>query len=287
MYREKSVLNSFAKLAADSYPEATLNDSLKKIASSEALTPHQIEYVAGEANRTVWAKLFAMDKTASYDFPLADPGKVIDELQVKFTKQASTNESDLDYLSPPTSTKSASFDPLAAMGFLPESLEKTAGAARKEIKHTLQGRLEKMAALKDDIEVRMYQAQSSAEKLELEFMKEARALVLDEVYEERKLGMDKIAEFLRGCGRPEYGQKLIAKLAHVMKRQGLMKIADLKAPEQYIAADLPARIINGRHSLYITIKTLFDRYDDTRDLRNRYEIVDSSLPVVKEKVREL
>ena len=88
MYRDKSTLNSFAKIASDEYlgkNQTALNDTLKKIASQEQLTPHQIEYVAAESNKAVWAKLFSMDKIASYDFPLADAKAVIGVLQVYAT----------------------------------------------------------------------------------------------------------------------------------------------------------------------------------------------------------
>lgn len=288
MYRDKSSLEMIAALAADGYlsKKADLNDSLKKLAADESLTPSQIEYVAGQANQKVFARLFALDKMASYDFPLADPHKVLGDLQMK-TASSQTNEMDLDYLSPPTNQeKVASFDPLKVMGFS-EDLIKTSAVARKELRHQLQGRFEKMAHLKESLEMDVIATQSKLEQAELRFIKEARDLILENPSSERAQGMDTIAEFLRGCDRTDVSQALMRKLSTVMLRQGLMKEADLKAPEQYISEKLPARITNGRHSLYITIKTIHQHGDELRELRNRYEIVDSSLPVVKEKIREL
>jgi hypothetical protein len=66
-----------------------------------------------------------------------------------------------------------------------------------------------------------------------------------------------------------------------------VKEADLKAPEELISKNSPARIINGRHALYLTIKTLYDQYDLHNTLGHKHEIVDSSLPVIREKIREL
>lgn len=287
-YRDKSVLNSFAKIAADEYlgkNSTALDVTLKKLATQEALTPFQIEYVASEANKAVWAKLFAMDKQASYNFDPVDAQKVIDELQIK-PDAKEIKEIDLDYFSPPINTKVASFDPMSAMGIQTENV-KTA-AAKREIRRELQSRFEKMAAAKEELERQLYQVGSEIENLEVSFVKTARSMLLEQPMEERGRGMDKIAEFLRSCGgEPRRGQTLMKKLAHVLKRQGLIKESDLKAPEQYISDDLPARVVNGRHALYVTIKTLYDKYDWNNTLHSRYEIVDSSLPVVKEKIREL
>jgi DNA-binding transcriptional MerR regulator len=288
IYRDKATLNTFAKIAADEYlgkNKTSLNDTLKKIASEEHLTPNQVEYVVAESNKAVWQKLFSLDKTASYDFPLADCKEVLSQLQVSHTP-AKVEGADLDYLSPPTSTKTASFDPFKALGIQEDAVVKTA-AAKKEVKRQLQTRLEKLAAVKEEIEMKMMVARTEIERLELDFIKTARNMVTDCPFEERGSGMDKVAEFLRGCGRPEQGQLLMKKLAFILKKQGLIKESDLKAPEQYISSNLPARIINGRHSLYVTIKTLFDKVDHHSTLGNQYEIVDSSLPVIKEKIRAL
>lgn len=287
-YRDKATLGVFAKLAADEYlgkNQSSLNETLTKIATQEHLSPHQIEFVAAEANKAVWAKLFAMDKTASYDFPLADSKKIIQGLQ-QTTAPAQVSGADLDYLSPPTSTKSESFDLLAAMGIQKQALDNSA-TARREIKRELQSRFEKMAMAKEEIERKIMVNETVISNLELEFVKTARTMVLEKPFEERGQAMEKIAEFVGSCGSRDHGRELMKKLAHVLKRQGLMKEADLKAPEQYISDKLPARVINGNHSLYITIKTLYDRYDDRGPLSQKYEIVDSSLPVVKEKIRAL
>ena len=287
-YRDKDTLNTFAKLAANEYlgqNKTSLNTTLKKIASQENLTPFQVEYVVAEANKAVWGKLFSMDKQASYDFPLADSKSVLKDLQVS-QSAGEVKTAELDYMNPPISTKVASFDPFQAMGVVEENLEKSA-AARKEIKRELKYRLEKVAAAKEEIERQLYVANTKIEELELSFVKSARDMVLEYPFVDRPQAMDKIAEFLRGCGRVEQSQLLIKKLAHVLKRQGLVKEADLKAPEEYISDKLPCRIVNGRHSLYMTVKTIMDQYDYRDTLHHRYEIVDSSLPVLKEKIREL
>lgn len=289
MYRDKDVLNSFAKIAADEFlgkNQVSLNTTLKKIASEESLTPHQIEYVAGQSNLYAWNRLFAADKSASYDFPLAKSAEVIKDLQIK-PQNDTVNEADLDYLSPPKSTKVASFDPLKAMGFLPENLEKSATEVKREVKRELQVRLEKTAAFKEELERQIMVVQTEIENEQERFIKAAKQMILDQPDSDKPATLEKIAEFIACCGDHDRGRDLIKKLAFVMKRQNIIKEADLKAPEQYISKNTPARIVNGKHALYISIKTIFDKQDYASNLINRHEIVDSSLPMIREKIREL
>jgi hypothetical protein len=66
-----------------------------------------------------------------------------------------------------------------------------------------------------------------------------------------------------------------------------VKAADLKAPEEYISKNLPVRVVNGRHPLYVQIDTLTDKWSELEQIRRGREIVDSSLPQLKEKIRGL
>jgi hypothetical protein len=286
MYRDKGVLNTFAKLASDEYLShgVNLNEALKKIAKDEALTPDQIEYVAGAANQSTWAHLFAQDKKASYDFPLAKSAEVIQDLQLKPVATV-INDADLDFMSAPKSTKTASFDPMAAMGFLEESMDKT--AEKKELKRILSVRLEKMAALKERLNDDYIMACGAIGDLEEKFVKVARQMIITEEDCDKPAAMEKIAEFVANSGDHNLGRDLLKKLSHVLVRQGIMKQADLKAPAQYISDQTPARHVNGTHALYVTIKTLFEKKDYASNILNRYEIVDSSLPMVQEKIRAL
>jgi hypothetical protein len=291
VYKDKNTLNSFAKIAVDSYlgsNKSPLNESLKKIASSEELTPSQIQYVAAEANKGVWQRLFGMDKTASYEFPLADAQTVIEGLSIKHT----TSKVDLDaadYHAPPMSEKVASFDPFAALGIVQADFEKTASAsARKAVRRQLEGRYEKLAQVKEEIFTRQMEVGTAIDNAEREFVKSARELLMEQPLSDRPAAFAKLASFVNSVGgKVEHKVNLMRKFAHVLQGQGLVKKADLKAPEEYISESMPAQIINGRHPLYITIKTIMDNYEQHECLHRRHEIVDSSLPVIKEKIRAL
>lgn len=287
MTRSKEVLNQFAKIAAEAYlgkSKTALNHSLKKLAKDESLEPHQIEYVAAQANHAVWERLYGMDKKASYDFPVADPASVISELQIKPSRGV-IKEAALDYLSAPTGG-SGFHEKTASLNL--DSVEKTS-SQKRELRHTLQRRMEKLAAAKEEFQVKMTVLQSRYETLEKDFVKQARALVMEQPFTERGAAVEKIAEFVKSAaaGETKLACGLMRKLSAVLTGQGLIKQADLKAPEEYINMKMPAKIINGRHALYITIKTLKDVRQEYEPLHRAYEIVDSSLPEVREKIRGL
>jgi hypothetical protein len=279
----KDVLNNFAKLAAEGYlsKKTSLNTSLEKIAKEESLEPHQIEYIAAQANHAVWERLYGMDKKASYDFPVADPNTVIDKLQLK--PKGVIKEASLDYLGAP---QSAGFLEKSASMQL-DSVDKTA-AEKRDLKRALESRFEKMSNAKEEFDRQIYVLDLKYGEAEKTFIKAARAMIMEEPFTNRGEAMVKIAEFVHSAtGDEKLGQDLMKKLAAVVAGQGLVKKADLKAPEEYISAKMPARIVNGRHALYITIKTLKDIRQEYDPLHRGAEIVDSSLPELKEKIRAL
>lgn len=285
MNRSKEVLNTFAKLAAESFlsKKTPLNTSLTKIAKEEGLEPHQIEYVAAQSNHAVWERLYGMDKKASYDFVVADPNAVINNLQVK--PKGIIKEASLDYLSGPTGG-SGFLEKTASIEL--DSVEKTA-AKKREFKKTLQNRMEKMCSAKEELDRQMYVLDLKYAEYEKNFIKEARTMIMEQPFTDRGTAMIKIAEFVRSASEDNeaLAKGLMKKLAAVLKGQGLIKVADLKAPEEYIDMKMPAKIVNGRHALYITIKTLKDIRQEYDPLFRGAEIVDSSLPELKEKIRAL
>lgn len=285
MTRSKDVLNQFAKLAAEAFlsrNKTPLNTSLTKIAKEESLEPHQIEYVASQANHSVWERTYGIDKKASYDFPIADPNVVINDLQIK--PKGVIKEAGLDYLSGPSSTgfqeKTASID----LG----TVDKTA-SQKRDLKRLLENRMEKISSAKEEFERQMYVLDLKYGESEKIFVKEARQMIMETPFEDRGAGMNKIAEFVRSASEDneKLAQTLMKKLSAVLVGQGIVKKADLRAPEEYIDMKMPAKIVNGRHALYITIKTLKDIRQEYDPLHRAYEIVDSSLPELKEKIRAL
>jgi hypothetical protein len=162
---------------------------------------------------------------------------------------------------------------------------------RRELKQALQSRLEKMALAREQLIGKEIVAESAVEVTEAAIVKQAKQMLMELPFEGRPEGMEKIAEFVRSAMLPKKKSKeaarLIVKISNVLKHHGLVKSADLKAPEEYISDKLPARVVNGRHPLYVHIDTLIHKWNELEQVRQGREIVDSSLPLVKEKVRGL
>ncbi len=290
MHKSKDVLQNLAKIASASYlgkAKTPLKDSLKKIASTEELTPDQIMYVTSEANKDVWASLFKLDKKASYNFEPVDPKSLISDLQVK--EAAAIPVGNIDYMAAPTSIKEAAADGLSYEGVFSRGDDVDHKIQRSELRHELSKRIEKMAFAKEQLEMDLIVLRSEAAQLETNIVKEAHQMVIREDYSMRPECMDKIASFIHSAcqGNFSLGQRLMSKLAFVLKKQGLVKEADMKAPQEYISEKMPARIVNGNHSLYITIDTLMKKEREISDVNRQWMIVDNSLPTLKEKVREL
>lgn len=284
-YKSKEVLNSMAKTAADAYLKkgTALNESLKKTASQEGLATHHVEYIAAEANKMVWAHNYKLDKKAAYDFPLADPKSIVDASQVKEVEKVAT--AGLDYALPPSSGMSKTASDGQVYGTFHNA--ENDSVSRRQLKQDLQNRYEKIAAAKDDMEVRILTKQATIDRLKTKFIKEARVLIMETPFTDRADAMDKIAEFVRGAGEIELGRELMRKLASKISRDGLIKEADMKAPEEYISETLPARIINGNHSLYITIDTIVKNQCQVLGMQKDFIIADHTLPQLKEKIRGL
>lgn len=290
MTKSKDVLLNLAKIASSAYfgkNKVPLQDSLQKIAQAEELTTDQIMYVTAEANKDVWSQLFKLDKTASYSFQPVDPKSLISDLQVK--EAAAVSAQSLDYLSAPGHKKEAAADGMSFEGYFSRGDAVDDANTRTELRQALNHKIEKMAFAKDQLETDLIILRSQASKLETDIIKEAHQMIIREDFGQRGQVLDTVAEFMRGAceGNLALGQRLMSKLSFVLKRQGLIKEADMKAPEEYISETLPARIVNGNHSLYITIDLLAKKEREISDVNRQWLIVDSSLPELKEKVREL
>jgi hypothetical protein len=285
-HKSKDVLNSLAKTAADQFlkNQLSLNSSLKKMASSEGLEPHQVEYVAGEANKLVWANNYKLDKKAAYDFPIADPKSIVSDLQVKPVEKVA--EANLDYMLPPSSQMKVASDRVVCGVFESDA---TKDDDRKSLRKTLNYRYEKLAQAMKDTNADMIAIQSGIENLETKFVKEARQMIMQTPFTDRAEAMEKIAEFVRSANQAHIGRgrELMKKLAAKIVRDGLIKQADLRAPEEYIAEGLPARIVNGNHVLYITIDTINQRQREWDDLNRSFIICDDTLPKLRETIRGL
>lgn len=279
--------NSIASSYLSSGIEPTT--SLCKIAQSEELTPHQIALVAGEANKLIHQQKYASakDKYFAADFPHADARAAISSLQNGGTMKVAAVLS-----APAPSAVPEDYDPF---GVGPQMEVKTA-----ELKHQFKHTILKTASLKEKLSDQHFMQKQAAENAERAFIKEARQAVLsDSSSTERMRTLGGIDHFAKCAGLNAKIQ--LAKLAYVLGREGLLtpshakaalgyflsKEADCKAPDELISEWLPARVVNGTHPLYMTLKTFHDHQGRMDDTRGRSSIVDDKLQILEQRARSL
>jgi len=267
--------------------------TLSKIAQQEDLTPHHIEVLAAEANKEIHRQKFAgvEEKYFAADFPLADAREAIRSLQADGGKEKIAMEM------PEPSFKSRGADPFDLFGIKEEPLDKTA-----HLRHELKGAYEKCAQLDQKLRDHLEMTKAAALAAETTFIKQARQYVVGGVgtSAERLRSLGRLDQFLKSasmeCARP-----LLAKVAYVLGREGLIepqsvkpvcdyflaKTADMKAPAELISEWLPAQIVNGNHPLYITLKTFRDQNEALELGQDRHKLVEDRLQILKQKVRAL
>ncbi len=271
----------------------TPTESLCKIAQVEELTPPQIELLAAETNKLIHTQKYASapDKYHAADFPHADARQVIQKLAAIGPAQVSAAVPE-----PVVKTASAELDPHDMWGVSPETMDKTA-AVKKDLKVAH----EKVALLHQKGSDREILSKFAASDSERAFIKEARQLALSGTSSlERMTILGAIDHFIK-TAEMSFARPSLAKLAHVLAREGLLlpehadkavdfllsKEADLKAPAEMISPLLPARVVNGNHPLYITLKTFRECVDDMRMSSNRQGLIQDRLDVVKQRIRAL
>jgi len=265
--------------------------TLSKIASAEELSPHQVQVLAGEANKEIHRIKYASAKEKYFaaDFPLADAKLVVSGLQ------ADGGQAKTASLIPEPVCETPEMDFYKAFGVEPESFDKTA-SVKQELK-TASVKTENLAQMCED---KLTMAKFAADAAEKKLIKMARQFVLSgENQLERMKALANLDQFVVAAGFPEC-RPVMAKVAYILGREGLLtkeqtqiavqdlaKTADQKAPEGLISNWLPAKIVNGEHPLYITLKTFRDAKDRLSSCDEKAKIVQDKLDIVRQKVRAL
>lgn len=286
-YREWAGEIGKSYLSAGDDPTQTLI----KIARSEELTPHQIEVLAAEANKLIHTAKFATadEKYFAADFPHADAKQAVQTLQLNNTEKVAKAECD------PILPKD-DFDAYAVFGIkAPEPMDKTAS-----VKQDLRLVIEKTAALKSKVQDLLIVKEATNKAAENNFIKKARQFLIDDSGSRARMAtLESLEDFCKQAGF-KFAYPKLAKLAYVCMREGLLekshaqpfidqmlKQADCTAPESMISETLPARVINGSHPLYITLKTIGDQEAEFLRYGETYKRVDDKLRILQQKVRAL
>lgn len=278
----------------------TPTEELKKFAQTQELSPDQIHLLATETNKLIHQHKYASagdNKYHAADFPFADSKEVIQSLQVDGGEQKVAAEL------PDPVVGSSGPDPFDMFGVKEDGLtkqaefEKTAG-----VRSNLKSAQEKTALLRDKTNDQAIMAKYAAEAGERQFIKEARQLCLSGNSPKERLDLlGQIHHFTKCASMEETAKPALAKLAHVLMKEGLVepqdgrgavaffmdKEADEKAPEGLINHNIDSQVVNGDHPLYITLKTFRDRKNALELHRDRHETIDDKARILGQKARAL
>jgi len=279
---------------ANSYFNAAVEPThtLKKIAQSEELSPHQVFVVASEANKLIHNNKYASadEKYFAAEFPLADAQLIVKELQLD------GGETKVAAEFPRPKIVDNNPDPYEMWGVKPEAFDKTAS-----IRGDLKVASVKTELLQQKLQDKVIIIEHQKIAAEKAFIKTARQSMLDEPGSANRMKiLGYLDHFVKSAELPA-GKRLLAKLAHVLKREGklepthaktameyfMSKTADEKAPDELISETLPAKIVNGKHPLYVTLKTVCDREADLLRFQRESVIVDDKLKLIKQRIRAL
>lgn len=264
--------------------------SLCKLARVEELTPPQIATVAGEANKLIHQHKYASakDKYMAADFPHADARTALGQLQGGSVKVAAQ-------IPEPVLRQNQSWDEYAVWGVERPTQVKTA-----ELKHEFKAATLRAEMVRDHLNDRQIMSKLAADNAEQAFIKTARQYVIQDSNSATRMktlgGLDHFAKCANMDAKPQ-----LAKLAYVLGREGLLtpahaktamaffmsKVADCKAPQELISEWLPARVVNGNHPLFITLKTFHENRARMNGDRGASSIVDDKLHILRQRVRAL
>lgn len=269
-------------------------ETLVKIAADRGLTPHQVEVLAGEANRVIHTAKYASaeEKYHAADFPLADARAAVRALQGSSEKVAC--EEKVAFVEPKVTTA----DAFQLFGVTEEAMDKTA-SEKIELRKTAQ-QVNLLAQKQSDV---LYMAKVAHANAEMAFIKVARDMALEGF--DSKDRMNKFATVVHAVtcatNQLEKVAKPLAKVAYALAAEGfvtkedaektmkslLEKKADVTAPQGLVSEFLPAKVVNGTHPLIVTLKTFLDAEERELAEASRMNMIDDKARIYSQKIRGL
>lgn len=279
------LIGELAKEASSAYlgPNQTpLNHSVVKIAKSEGLSPEQISMVCQETNKAVHQQLFKTAEDKYIDFDLADPTKIV--AQMEGTEKVASSGFH-GFSDPSSDYKLAPGEEKANLADF--SVCKTASCGhdgtRDNTKREKKAVIEKLAHKNTLNNEAFIIKEAQIESLEKQFLKLARNQILSVTLNDRRDQFPYITQFCKVAGMNNARtDELMTLLDTVMVRQGVLeKSADIKADASLISNNLNARVINGTHPLEIVVKTIVKRDGEKKLIQDRHNLIKTEIDSYK------
>lgn len=293
-----STLRQWASDVCQSHLQAGSDptESLCKIAKDHALTPHQVEVLAGEINKTIHTAKYASveDKYHAAGFPLADSRRALAQLQVGSSEKTASARIEMP---DPIIGANKNFDFFGAFQVKEETMDKTA-SIKKEVSSLMQKVSQETQQARDAA----YLAKCASENSEFAFIKEARQMVLPGLDQADRLSrFANVVHAVKCANMYEAAKKPLAKLAFSLAKEGLIsedraarvmdylleKKADETAPQEIISEYLNAKVVNGNHPLLIKLKTYIDARERLECEEQRCNVCDDKNKILGQRIRAL
>lgn len=270
-------------------------DCLVKVASSQGLTPPQVEVLACEINKTIHTAKYASaeEKYHAADFPLANAKEALAKLQAP----SGTEKVAVEMPDPIRTAEDNFFSD--AFGIEPGAIVKTASEQAPDA--TERKHFEKLSKLQrmqnDSYEMAKYAEAGS----EAAYFSEVRGHVLQGMNSsDRLLKLGEAVHAARCAGKLDAAKKPLSKVAVSLGMEGLidrdksegtanylLKQADEKAPDYLISDWVEAKVVNGNHPLIVKLQTYCDDIERTHLELSRRNICDDQVRIFKQKMRAL
>ncbi|MHC4644895.1 MAG: hypothetical protein ACYTBJ_05305 [Planctomycetota bacterium] len=273
-----------AKVASKRFVEegAPLNDTIRKLASSNDLGSHHIERVCEMANLQTHAALIPSEpeKRASFSFPLADAKEVVASLHPAMQPQRKILS---DYTCPPCGLAGGGPTMSEMFGASGDGHRGFESTPRQQIVVVLQ----KKAALRQRGHDLLLKTAMEAETAELEVHKHVKQAVM------HGMTLDQVHEAASAAGLGDVTAEVLQKTAQLLKMQFLVsdeeveKTASYEAPEELIDRSLPVTVINGRNAMIASLDTLRKYNSKAYHVRNGLVQIDDEVRVLRQKLKDL
>lgn len=292
-----STIRDWAGIVANSYLNSNVTpfDSIVKLAQDQELTPDNIKTLSGEVNKLIHQHKYASveNKYHAADFPMADAQKIINHLSID------TGSVKVAAITVEPKFTRPEFDFFKALGVEDKPLDKTA-SLKRELSQTM----EDLSIAKKDAEGKEFLQKFAAQASERRFIKIAREMVLQNAnsQSERLKHLGEMNHFFKCAKAEKIAKPLLAKVASSLTMEGyiskdngdkavdyfLDKIADEIAPQELISEHLPARVINGKHPLFIALKTYHhDNNFASAPLQQFKQKIDEKNTIISQRMRAL
>lgn len=262
----------------------SMNDGIAKIADQNDLLPAQIQRVCEIANHRTYQQLYKSSEDKTFNFDLAEPGKIIDALE---TEQVKVSH---DYFGLPKATGSVDVNQIFNVNRISNAPDVDERVKRAE------AAIEKLAAAREEANRRLIVVRQEIVDCEQEFYKMAKQMVINGTPLEdiwgaaRELGNEEqmVDIFVKTAQKMADEGLFGAKLQYLMKKKAEAVDPNLISDKlKSLSKPVGVQVVNGRHPIVMALNTLAGKKKDEQKLYSVVYTIDEKDKYVKSRIKDL